>query len=57
MDQTRDAKGMISYGRDLSVDRRGRTTRCAGIYGSILLIFEPCNPKPAISPCWLKMKA
>jgi hypothetical protein len=29
----------------------------AVVYGSILVILDPCNPKPAISPCWLKMKA
>ena len=28
-----------------------------GIYGLILVIFDPCNPKPAISPDWSKMKA
>lgn len=25
--------------------------------GWICVIFEPCNPRPAINPCWLKMKA
>jgi len=27
------------------------------LYGSILVILDPCNPRPAISPCWLKIKA
>jgi len=25
--------------------------------GVILVIFEPCNPSPAISPFWPKIKA
>ena len=46
------------FHRGSGPDSGGRGHHLSGeIYGLILVIFDPCNPKPAINPDWSKMKA
>ena len=38
-------------------EMRGQIVDPAYLSGLILVIFEPCSPRPAIRPFWLKQKA